>query len=209
MTVGRTCCIRAVATLSLLATMTVSWASRAADAVYPKAYTEGSLGIGLLAGKHAYSVTFAGGKYFEKETVTGPLLNAAFTVGVAWTNVALGFAVDGTYSKSLWRSDEAKATVWAGSAALLWRSGATGMQGALFLGYAAAKATAEEPDYLDAVYASTHDDWMGGPRVALRVGYMWPSGFGFSTTGSYAYLVAADSKYLPVAIAFNGFLAGW
>jgi hypothetical protein len=204
------CRTRILGALSLIAMVTVSGAARGADDY--KLFAEGSLGVGLSAGAHSFSVTFEDRKYFDKATVTGPLVNAAFTVGVAWTNVALGFAVDGTYVRSFWRprhDDRADATVWAGSAVAILRSAETGVQGALLLGYATGKATGGNDGYLDTVYASTSENWMYGPRLALRVGYMWPSGFGVSTTGSYAYLIAEDSKYLPLTMAVNGFLAGW
>jgi hypothetical protein len=48
-----------------------------------------------------------------------------------------------------------------------------------------------------------------GPRAALRMGYAHTSGFGVSTTGSFAWLVGEHSVYRPLVFLVQGTLSTW
>jgi hypothetical protein len=97
------------------------------------------------------------------------------------------------------------------SAVLFWRFDKSGFYGNVAFGKAWGGETTCDTvtDFADASSSGECSDDMSGPRFAMGLGYMWPNGVGFRTTGSYASLSDGDAWYRPLTMVVQGTLSSW
>lgn len=175
-------------------------------------FLDGALGAGLTSGIHSVpSIDYGGSRYSDRRSLAGPVVDVTVTPGIGGKNFGLGVAFDGMLMQSFWKDSNASSVAMASaSAVLLWRVDESGFYGSVAFGRTAGGETTCDSVTQDAgALSNPCDDGMSGPRFAMGVGYMWPNGVGFRTTGSYSYLSQGDEYYRPLTMVVQGTLSSW
>lgn len=198
-------------TLALLACVPVTKPARAQ--LLLNFFLEGTAGVGVTSGIHQFPTTdYFGRRYFDRQSVAGPVVDLSISPGVGGENFGLGVSFDGMLMQSFWKTSNGSTALQASaSAVLFWRMDKSGFYGNVAFGKAWGGETTCDSvaDFNGAGSSDECSDDMSGPRFAMGLGYMWPNGLGVRTTGSYAYLSEGDASYRPLTMIVQGTLSSW
>lgn len=195
-----------------LVAVSASRVASAADGALPHGSIDFAVGAGYSVGK--YTAEGLARPSSESISVAAPTVALTLTPGWAWSTIAVGPMFDATMvAEESYLARETAQPWWILSAsfAVRWKPvfEGVGPQGLVALGYASGSAAVTSIAGVGGPLPSYGFESTGGPRLAARYGFVWPSGLGIAATVWGAYLLSEHAKYVPLGLTIQGTVSSW